>query len=92
MTHANFPHLPIVYTFIGGIEDFSAIYEAEAFVKDHELTAGSGQRGFPTALFRNADYVSKWSGLTAAERAAVDGVIVGEFRHGPVFVCLRVDV
>jgi len=86
---ADFPHLPHVYTFAAAAEDFEPMWTAEAFANDAGLTSGSSERGSPTALFRNAEYVSKWRGLSAAERNAVDGVIVGDHRHGPVFVCLR---
>lgn len=86
----KFPHLPHVTEFPASAEDFESVYAAERFAVSLGLTPGSGQVDAPIALFRNAAYVSKWRNLSREEQAAVDGVIVGDRRRGPVFVCLRV--
>lgn len=69
--------------------DFAAIFAAEKRVKDLGMTYGSMQRDDPIACYSGAEYVSKWRGLSLAERLQMDAAIVGDKRNGPVWVLFR---
>lgn len=82
---------PVVFqkTFKNNGEDFSGINEAETFVKALGLTTGSMQRGAPIGLAKDAEYISKWDGMTREDRKQLDGLMVADsFRNGDVTVYL----
>lgn len=75
-------------TFTGDGTDFSAIHEAEAFARTHNLTVGPMQREYPMGLAHDASYVSKWGNL-GEDAPNLDGAIVGDSkRSGPVTLLL----
>lgn len=69
--------------------NFGAVSAAEKRVKDLGMAYGSMQRGDPIACYSGAEYVSKWRGLSLAERLQMDAAIVGDKYNGPVWVLFR---
>jgi hypothetical protein len=50
------------------------------------------QRGAPRGILRGDAVIAKWRNLSHAERVALDGLMTGDMRHGPVTVTLHDDV
>lgn len=73
-------------------ETFDSYYAAVGWAKQAGYDAGSMSFPHPTALMRG-DYYSyglphKWKNFTKNEIRSVHGVIIGNFREGPVTVHL----
>jgi hypothetical protein len=66
--------------------DFAAERRAVALLENHGFSVGRMQHREPRGiLFGNFD-IQKWRNLSAAERAALHGVMTGDMRNGPVIV------
>lgn len=76
-----------VERFEGG--DFRAVALAEQRVGQAGMSYGSMQGDAPIACYVGDCYVSKWRGLSDADRMAADAMIVGDKRNGPVWVLFR---
>lgn len=66
---------------------FAALHDAERFLRAAGFSTGSLQRGAPIAVMFGDYAVSKWRGLSSAERKASHGILYtdsGSFREGPV--------
>ena len=66
----------VVFAEVHG-DRFGAGHQAAQVAADAGLSAGSMQSGSPQGLFHGAGYVSKWQGLSAHDRAQLDGMILG---------------
>lgn len=70
-----------------GNGDFAALHAAEAFLHSVGASVGQNQRGAPTGILFGDYLISKWRGMSAAERAALHGQIdEGDHRFGPIRV------
>lgn len=100
MSDVILPGIPFEYTdplhgwewvhverFEGG--DFRAVALAKQRVKLSGMSYGSMQDDAPIACYAGDCYVSKWRGLSNADRMAADAMIVGDKRNGPVWVLFR---
>lgn len=65
---------------------FAASNAAEAWCAERGISVGIMERGQPRGLVYGDFEVAKWHNLNRAERAALDGRMIGEMRHGPVVV------
>ncbi|MBB4126260.1 hypothetical protein GGR77_001550 [Xanthomonas translucens] len=70
--------------------DFVALRAAEAWCRERGVSYGPQQRGAPIGLLVGDYVISKWRGMSAAERAALHGTITGDTRNGPLV--LRIDI
>jgi len=73
--------------------DFAACRAAEDWLRKHDYAVGRMERGMPRGLMIGADDwdIQKWHNLRAHERRALDGVLVGDMRNGPVVVMLTAE-
>jgi len=78
---------------LGGpmLQDFSAYYAADKWLKDLGYITGSMERGYPIGFgpITYWDYISKWNNMNSVERRQLHGVMLcGEkgFREDKVFV------
>ncbi|EHL99334.1 hypothetical protein HMPREF9946_03096 [Acetobacteraceae bacterium AT-5844] len=67
---------------------FEAYDKARRWCRERGVSLGSMQRGAPTGLLLGDFSIAKWRNLSVAERAALDGTIEGDFRHGPVRIVI----
>jgi len=67
---------------------FMAYWAAEQWIRENGYSCGSMCSPMPTAIMKGDVHVAKWKNLTTKERNTVDGVIVGEYREGPVTIYL----
>lgn len=70
-------------------EDFHALYACETALNIAGFSRGSYQRGAPCgALF--GDYqISKWRGMSEAERAGLHATFEGDGRNGPIILTIH---
>jgi hypothetical protein len=69
------------------IEPFKALSKAKKFAIESGFSVGEICRDAPIGLTKRLEeYISKWNSLSDEERLALDGVIVGDKRNGPVTV------
>ncbi|PVZ19968.1 MULTISPECIES: hypothetical protein [unclassified Pseudomonas] len=73
-----------------GIPTFAAYHQAQAWLKSHGYSYGPSSHDGPCAIFKGDCVISKWRNLSAKERKAVDGILDGDIRNGPVTVHLKV--
>jgi hypothetical protein len=64
--------------------DFAAYHDARQAMAAGGFSIGRLQSGSPIGLLLGNFDIQKWGNLSASERAALDGVIVGDARNGPV--------
>jgi len=70
---------------------FAATRAAEAWCKRHGLSVGFMQRNEPRGLLYGDYAIAKWRNLSIGNRAALDGTMTGNTRHGPITVTLAKD-
>jgi hypothetical protein len=70
---------------------FGALGAAERLLARAGFSIASGSAGGPTAIMFGNYFVAKWKNLTAAERAAVHGIMVGDRRDGPLHIRLTTN-
>jgi hypothetical protein len=78
---------PLTFTFTG-VDDFEAMYQAEAVLVDRGFSVGRNQRGDPRGILYGDYDIQKWRNLNSKERAALHGQITGPMRSGPVTVTI----
>lgn len=74
--------------FNGNGETFSALYEAEKWLRDNGYSVGSSCIGCPTGVVKGDAYISKWRNMTAEEKDALDGTLTAG-REGPATLLLK---
>ena len=67
-----------------GTPNFDAYHRAEAFLVAHGFSVGRMQGAAPIGIKYGAYNIQKWHNLRPSDRAALDGVISGDKRNGPV--------
>ena len=72
-------------TFTG--EEFAAQRAAEKFLQDAGFSVAPSQRGSPRGIMFGRYKIAKWRNLTASERRALHGRVMGG-REGPVVVSI----
>lgn len=72
-----------------GENTFDAYHEACAWLDQNGYSHGSTSIDGPVAIFKGDCAVSKWPNLSAKERKAVDGLLEGDTRNGPITVRLK---
>lgn len=77
-----------IKTFIGE-STFDAYHEACAWLDQNGYSHGPTSIDGPVAIFKGDWAVSKWRNLSAKERIAVDGLLDGDTRNGPIRVRLK---
>jgi hypothetical protein len=73
-----------------GESTFDAYHEACAWLDQNGYSHGPTSIDGPVAIFKGDCAVSKWRNLSAKERKAVDGLLDGDTRNGPITVRLKV--
>lgn len=73
-------------------ETFGAYHEAEEYCKALGVSVGRMCHPLPTGLAKGEFDIAKWKNLSAEDKTLLDGVIVGDFREGPVKVYLSYEV
>lgn len=66
--------------------EFAAVNAAEAWCRERGISVGAMERGQPRGLFYGDFAIAKWHNLNRADRAALDGRMTGDMRHGPVVI------
>lgn len=67
--------------------DFAACRAAERWCRERGISVGRMQGPAPRGLLFGDHYdIQKWRNLRPDERAALDGVMTGSMRAGPVYV------
>jgi hypothetical protein len=69
--------------------DFQAYYAACDWCKKNGISYGSMQRDEPIGLMRGDWDISKWRNMTKKEQAALDGIMTGDKRNGPVTITMK---
>jgi hypothetical protein len=77
-----------IKTFTGD-NTFDAYHAACAWLELNGYSHGPTSIDGPVAIFKGDCVVSKWRNLSAEERQAVDGLLCGDTRNGPIRVRLR---
>ncbi len=67
---------------------FGAMRAAEHFLEEHGFSYGTNQKGAPRGVMLGAHHIPKWDELNERERGALDGLMSGDMRHGPVTVTI----
>jgi len=70
------------------VGDFVAYRRAKAWLEGQGYSVGRMQAHAPSGVLRGDYDIQKWRNLRPHERAALDGTVTGNFRHGPVVVRL----
>jgi hypothetical protein len=71
---------------------FDAYNGAESYCKSLGLSVGRMCAGLPTGLKKGGYDIQKWRNLSFEDKALLDGVLMGDFRNGPVAVYLSKEV
>jgi len=71
------------------VGDFAAMRKAEDWLKANGYSWGSMQRDDPIGVMKGDYDISKWRNLSQKERVALDGLIEGDKRNGPVIVTVK---
>lgn len=77
-----------IVTFSGGAT-FGALYAAEAWCAARGISVGRADGRNPCGLLYGEYDIQKWHNLNAKERAALDGLLTGDKRNGPVTVSIK---
>lgn len=67
---------------------FQAGYAAEKWLRDRGFSVGSSQAAAPRAIWHGDCYISKWRGLSAADKRDMHARMDGDMRNGPVSITL----
>lgn len=83
----GFARYPVITTFdVPG--DFEATRAAERWLAERDYSVGHAQRGAPRGILHGDFDIQKWRNLRRHEREALDGLVLGDTRNGPVIVRL----
>lgn len=88
VTESTRPNGMLLVTFSGG-DVFDALRAAEAWCAARGISVGRTDGRNPSGLLYGDFDIQKWHNLRAKERAALDGLLTGDKRHGPVTVSIR---
>ena len=69
--------------------DFAASRAAEAWCEARGISVGRTERGRPRGLLYGDFDISKWHNMSKAEIAALDGLMTGDMRNGPVHIEIK---
>ena len=69
--------------------DFNASNAAERWCTERGIAVGCMQGKDPRGLLLGDFVVMKWRNLSARERRELNGIMLGDMRHGPVTVTLN---
>jgi len=70
---------------------FNAMRAAEEWLKDNGYSVGAGDAVSKKRGILRGDYlIAKFRNLTQRERTALDGMMTGDMREGPVVVTIKV--
>jgi hypothetical protein len=69
--------------------DFQALYAAQAWCEQADISYGSLCRAKPVGLMRGEFGIAKWKHISAEQRKQLDGTITGDFRNGPVTIEIK---
>ena len=83
--------LSFVKTFTSD-QTFEALYTAEEWLKQRGYSVGRMCFPEPIGVAKGQFDIVKWKHLDDEDKRCLDGVIVGDMRHGPVTVLLSGDV
>lgn len=67
---------------------FEAYHSALNWCHDNGYSYGSMQRSNPIALWLGDFIISKWDNLSKEEQNDCHGIIIGDFREGPVSIII----
>jgi hypothetical protein len=67
-------------------EDFKAITEARKFLDEQGFSVAHMQAGAPMGIKKGVWDIQKWRNLSDSDKKLMDGVILGNFRNGPITV------
>lgn len=80
----------IIVHFADPVNDFGAMHKAMDWCREHGISVGRMQAGAPRGLLYGDFDIQKWRNLRPVDIAALDGRMVGDMRHGPVTIRVRV--
>lgn len=83
--------MPTVITFTETGE-WQALNAAAKWCADRGISVGRHQAHAPRGLLRGDFNIQKWRNLSLHNRGCLDGVMIGDFRNGPVTVRLSYDI
>lgn len=69
--------------------DFEACRAAESWLDSRGFSVGSMQGDEPRAIWHGDCYISKWRGLSAADKREMHASMTGDQRKGPVRITLH---
>lgn len=69
--------------------DFKACRAAEAWLDARGFSVGFMQSNEPRAIWHGDCYISKWRGLSAADKREMHASMTGDQRNGPVRITLH---
>lgn len=68
---------------------FRALYAAQDWLRENGYSYGSTCREMPIGLMKGDYCIAKWKNLTQEGIAALDGVMQGSLREGPIEIRLK---
>lgn len=68
--------------------DFQACHTAEEWLRERGFSIGSSQGSEPRAIWHGDCCISKWRGLSAADKRDMHAKMTGDQRSGPVHIHL----
>lgn len=71
------------------VGDFAAMNAAEEWCASQGISVGRSERGKPRGLLYGDFDIAKWHNLRGHEIAALDGLMQGDGRNGPITVQIR---
>ena len=67
-------------------EEWSACVAAELWCHENGISVGAMQGPSPRGLLRGEHEISKWRNMTSKEKQQLHGLMIGNWRNGPVQV------
>lgn len=68
--------------------DFTDYHDAKKWLEDCGFSVGRMQANSPIGILYGCFDIQKWRNLSSTDRLALDGVMTGDMRNGPVLVSL----
>ena len=73
--------------------DFEPMYNAQAWIREQGWTVAPTQGGSPRGIFFDqVPHIAKWRNLNTGERAALDAVLLGRGRSGPLTITTEIPL
>ncbi len=70
------------------VGDFAACYAAKDWLRERGFSLGGMQADEPRAIWLGKCSISKWRGLSLAEKREMHGQMTGNQRNGPVRISI----